>query len=232
MAASPVSEVQLVDPSRPYIIMDSTQWYWATVSFKHVGPSRRQFALNYSKMPTPSAGRFILLRDLHGGADGRVWMVCTEAGHVGVLKFGQLRERETDLSAVKARLEQEAQVWISVWKQPHVRVISLAGEHALLMPYVEPVALDEKHAPIRTPLLERAVHAAVQQMAAAGYCHLDLHWRHVGMLHGEGAIQLRRKKKSTSGDVPSIILFDLTRVKQSTEEEAMTHMLEALELDG
>ena len=217
MAASPVSQVQLVDPMRPYIIIDSNQWYWATVYFNSGCTSRHSF-LNYSKMPTRKANKFILLRDLHGGADGRVWMVCTEAGLVGVLKFGQFRERETDLAAVKARLEQEAKIWVTVWKQPHVRVISLAGDYALLMPYIEPIPLEVNHSPIRSPLLDSAVHSAVQQMAVAGYCHLDLHWRHVGILPTQ---QTSKSNKKTQKPIssPSIILFDLARVKRSSMVE-------------
>ena len=210
---------------------NSRQWYWGTVSFNSGRTSSHSF-LNYSKMPTRKANKFILLRDLHGGADGRVWMVCTEAGLVGVLKFGQFRERETDLSVVKARLEQEAKIWVTVWKQPHVRVISLAGDYALLMPYVEPVPLDSNHLPFRSPPLDKAVYSAVQQMAAAGYCHLDLHWRHVGILPSPQISKSNKKQTQKPTTSPSIILFDLARVKETSETEALSLMMDALKLNA
>eukprot|EP01137_Pigoraptor_chileana_P021798 Opistho-2@85940 len=39
------------------------------------------------KMPNPSCKTFILLKDLHGGAHGRVYLACSKGGHVCVLKF-------------------------------------------------------------------------------------------------------------------------------------------------
>jgi len=63
------------------------------------------------------------------------------------------------LSAVKARLEQEAKIWVNVWKQPLSRRF-LAGDYALLMSYVEPVPLDAASSPIRSPGLDTAVYSA------------------------------------------------------------------------
>jgi hypothetical protein len=225
----------LIDSSRPYIFIDSYQWYWASVPFSK---NNIESFLNYSNMPTHQSNKFILLRDLHGGADGRVWLACTTYGLVGVLKFGQLKDKEDDLTKVKIRLEGEAKLWRDVWKQKNVRVITLAGDHALLMPYVTEVDSNQIN---KSTILRDAVQSAVRQMATAGYHHKDLHWRHVGILETVAINSSKGKKKKnykkkehqtpTSPTSPTVILFDLAMVEPSTEEQAMTHMMTALKLN-
>ena len=186
-------------------------------------------------MPTLQAKRFILLRDLNGGADGRVWFACTLSGLVGVLKFGQLKDKDDNLSKAKERLEGEAKLWRDVWNQKDVRVISLAGDHALLMPYVKAIDLEQVK---QSPELSAAVHSAIKEMASAGYYHKDLHWRHVGLLEapvvaGKGKNRRGSKKQSqqsTSTALPAVVLFDLALVDEVSEEQAMTQMLKALKL--
>ena len=99
------------------------------------------------------------------------------------------------------------------------------------MPYVEPVPLDSNHLPIRSPALDKAVYSAVQQMAAAGYCHLDLHWRHVGILPSQQTSKSNNKNTQRHTSSPSIILFDLARVEETSEDEGLSRMLDALKLN-
>ncbi len=221
MAASPIEPVQLVDRTRPYILLDQEEWTWTTLELKKgIRPER---FLNYSRMPTSAAGRFLLLRDLHGGADGRVWMVCTTSGLLGVIKFGQPREGE-DRDQRRQRLEAEGAVWRQVWQQKDVRVVTLAREPALLMPYVEPV--ESMEAALRPS--EAAVRAAAAQMANAGYRHLDLDWRHVGVLP---VTAIKASKRCSSAVVePRVVFFDLCRVSQSAPEAALADMLASLKL--
>jgi hypothetical protein len=208
MYSSPYCEVKLLDLNRPYIVIDGSQWSWSTFRF---GNSPDTF-LNYSKMPTKQSSKFILLRDLRAGADGRVWMACTEAGLVGVLKF----PKHNDL----AEADLEATVWREVWGQAGARAVSLANHAALLMPYVEPVPLDANGQPIELSQIETSVRAAVQRMAEAGYCHKDLHWRHVGKF----------PKPSNSDDQFEIVLFDLGRVEKMESAAAVLFMLDSLKL--
>lgn len=221
MSASPIEPVQLVDRARPYILLDQEEWTWTTLELKE-GVRTERF-LQYSRMPTKAATRFLLLQDLHGGADGRVWMVCTTSGLLGVIKFGQPREGE-DRDQRRQRLEVEGEVWRQVWHQQEVRVVTLAREPALLMPYVKPVeSMDAASRPS-----DAAVQAAAQQMAFAGYCHLDLNWRHVGVLRLPA-------KKSARGSQPQVaesrvIFFDLSRVSRSPPEAALTEMLASLQI--
>jgi hypothetical protein len=208
MYSSPYCEVKLLDLNRPYIVIDGSQWSWSTFLFCN---SPDTF-LNYSRIPTKQSSKFILLRDLRAGADGRVWMACTEAGLVGVLKF----PKHNDL----AQADLEATVWREVWGQAGARAVSLANHAALLMPYVEPVTLDADGKPTELFLIETAVRTAVQRMAEAGYCHKDLHWRHVGKF----------PKPLNSGDHFEIVLFDLGRVEKMESAAAISFMLDSLKL--
>ena len=89
MYTSKCEPVKRIDPSRPYIKIDESSWYWTTYKF-------RGFKLNYHAMPLVTARTFILLEDLRGGRDGRVWLVCTENGSVGVIKFAQVASSDMD----------------------------------------------------------------------------------------------------------------------------------------
>lgn len=232
MAASPVAPVQLVDRDRPYIVLDADEWTWTTLELPK-GVRAERF-LDYTRMPTRAAGRFLLLRDLHGGADGRVWMVCTTSGLVGVIKFGQPRDGE-DREQRRQRLEKEAEVWRQVWQLHEVRVVTLAHEPALLMPYVEPVESMEDG---RRPS-EAAVRAAAAHMANAGYCHLDLDWRHVGVL--AAPVAKRAKRATARVEEARVIFFDLGRVREpaahhlagvTASDSALTEMLSCLQLSS
>ncbi len=107
MASSPHEKVKLIDSERPYIIMNKKEWVWAKVKFP------RKFALNYA-MPMSNTQKFILIADFRGGADGRVWMVCSISGRVGVIKFPQEKEKGTETDAPITRLKKEQERWQTI----------------------------------------------------------------------------------------------------------------------
>lgn len=88
--------------------MDEEKCYWVKSPFRDP-----KFTLNYHTPPTKQYTKFILLKDLGFGAEGRVWMVCSTAGHVGALKF---RHDSTDNGIATDELQQEARNWyLLVW---------------------------------------------------------------------------------------------------------------------
>jgi hypothetical protein len=203
MCYSPCTIVRLL-PASIRICMDQTQWFWARVS-------RTIKDLNDADVPSRRATKFFLLRDLRGGADGRAWRACTTSGTGCVIKF-----RKRDPTEDPAQLlEEEAQVWRAAWGVKGVRVATLAGEPALVMPYARAV---------QEPVSGQAeqVREAIHRMASSGYCHEDLDWRHVGRL------RLRQQRR--------VVFFDLARVSPvdtgvpESVTAAKTKMLKALGL--
>jgi hypothetical protein len=97
-----------------------------------------------------------------------------------------------------------------------VRVTTLAGEPALVMPYARAIKHPDK--------AEQQVQEAIDRMVSRGYCHNDLDWRHVGML---GLRQHRQQR---------VIFFDLVDVSRvdtylpEAVTAAKTKMLQALGL--
>jgi hypothetical protein len=186
MVASPEGDVKLVDRKRPYILLgEKSPWTWTSLGLAP-GVTPERF-LDYSQMPTREATQFLLLRDLGAGSDGRVWMVCSRSklGRVGVVKFALPSDFGCDSEQERRqRLEAEGEVWRRLWNMPDVRVVTLCGKPALLMPYIEPYTsiTDAGRKPT-----EQAVRAAVADVASAGYCHLDLRWRHVGVFPASAA---------------------------------------------
>jgi hypothetical protein len=77
------------------------------------------------------------------------------------------------------------------------------------MPYVRPLLARE---------LTRPVQAAIDAMAAKGYCHEDLVWRHFGRV---GAGKKRER----------VVFFDLGRVKKMTPAKAAQSMRQQLHQD-
>ncbi len=182
---------------RPRIHMNAKAWYWT---------GSCDIDYNEMEMPPRNARDFILLEDFGYGADGRVWKACTQQGEVRVLKFAHARPRET-IKQRKARLQQECDHWTVVWGM-EARVVPLVEDWALLMPYVRPLLARE---------LTRPVHTAIEAMAAKGYCHEDLVWRHVGCI-GKGKKQ-------------RVVFFDLGRVKKMTPAQAAQSMRQQLHQD-
>jgi len=196
MHDSPYDDVTLIDNNRPYIVMTDEQWSWRKITWP------KKFKLNYNRMPAKSTKYFILLKDYRGGVDGRVWLICTFSGSVGVIKFSQ------KAGNAERYLKAECNIWHTVWDN-RPRVIKLANDWALLMPFVstyegKPVSKDK----------QRVVIGAIDTMAQKGMCHTDLKWRHVGLLSPTKAV-----------------LFDLARVRENVpQSEAREKMMLALNL--
>lgn len=89
MRFAEVHPVAEISNSRPYIVMEPEAWYWKNVQWK---PAAK---LDRHNMPKSNCKQLVLLRDLRGGADGRVWMACTTRGRVCVIKFARFLERES-----------------------------------------------------------------------------------------------------------------------------------------
>jgi Family of unknown function (DUF5898) len=67
-----------------------------------------------------------LLRDFHGGADGRVWLTCTSTGQLLVIKFSKVTDDET-------RGRHEVQRWVDLGV-PSV-LGTLLNRQAILFPF-------------------------------------------------------------------------------------------------
>lgn len=120
MANSPMdSSVRLADLQRPLLLVEpSPPYQWNRV---------QNLKLRLTSPLHHSSTKFVLLQDYSSGADGRVWLVAAQSsGALGVVKFPK-----PDCAVTP---EEEAQRWSAVWKQP-ARVVVLAGQRALLMPF-------------------------------------------------------------------------------------------------
>jgi len=196
MFHSPHDPVPLVDLKRSYISVTETSWFW-------IGSLPKEFTLKFSKMPTAAAKSLILLRDLRGGAHGRVWLACSTTGLVCVIKFPKRKVEE---------LARELEIWTSVWKLP-ATLQRWNKEMALRMPFVCPCP----EASRADPEVKSAVTAAVKLLAKHNWRHNDLSWRHVGLY--------KKDSKLTA------VLFDLGDVEQVEDSSiAIEHMLNRLHL--
>jgi hypothetical protein len=88
MRHSPLKTVAEISNDRPYIVLNRDSWYWQKVQWK------QGVKLNRHALPSKQVSKLILLRDLRGGADGRVWMACSTSGRVCVLKFARFLKEE------------------------------------------------------------------------------------------------------------------------------------------
>ncbi|AVK74767.1 hypothetical protein pqer_cds_345 [Pandoravirus quercus] len=197
---------------------------------------------------------FVLIDDLGAGADGRAWKArpCgrkhdnlspKDANGIGVgnhlvqptevvIKFGHESADaepgdEDDLQSGGC-LWREALVWRRAWGVSTAHTTALCGRPALVMPYARPVAANVDDAN-RVGAIE-VVLQAVERMAAAGLCHDDLHWRHVGIIPrclscntdtADGIVQ-------EAGGM--VVFFDLARVSRRRPEKASARMKAALGL--
>ncbi len=206
--------------------MSKDQWRWAKMTFK------RSFTLQYRNPPRLDTDTFVLIADFRGGAHGRVWMVCSMSGRVGVIKFPQGREdvKEPDIGVSLAikRLEEERDHWRNIWGfGEECRIVTLGGQRALLMPYVKPVISNPMRGCDQRPEIDSIpgevlspVKKALRKMASKGLCHGDLHWGHVGLMSP------KRRGKSRRA-----ILFDLARVEEAAPKVAMRKMMKRLHLN-
>jgi hypothetical protein len=188
---------------RPRLHIDATRWWWTA-------PCEIEEDSATDTAEWRRARELVLLQDLGAGADGRVWKACTTGGKVCVLKFA-CRERNEAPKRRRARLGVERTHWREVWGVHGVCVARLAGDYALLMPFVRLLPHEERHVGGR--VLE-----AIRTMANKGYCHEDLKWRHVGLID--------------QGTTERVVFYDLVRVATDQgPQEAESSMAEQLQAD-
>lgn len=133
MKASPIDEVEELSPDRLYIILDAEKWFWGKVQWK-------KKVLNRRKMPSASATKFVLLKDLRGGADGRVWMACTTSGLCCVLKFASYHNMHKVFDTVAQGLAQlKHEVRIHRLLGVDAQMITLGNRQAMMLPYYNQV---------------------------------------------------------------------------------------------
>jgi len=154
---------------------------------------------------------FWLLADLHGGADGNVWLASTKEGKGCVIKFSTRIGAEATRSCM-----QEALIWTEVWGRKAF-AMKLGGYDAVAMPYVTPcVGTGGEFTP--TPAVVLATKEAIAKFAENGKRHDDLKWSHVG-------------KYFTPSGIEKVVLFDLAQVSENVgTEEAKRSMEESLGL--
>ena len=94
-----------------------------------------------------------------------VWLACSTAGKVCVIKFYNSNWKDQDIQRTK-------EYWIDIW-QRKAREVTLCNQTALLMPYVyisDNPTKEEKEAAAK----------AIDIISNKGYFHNDLSWKHVG----------------------------------------------------
>jgi hypothetical protein len=125
--------------------------------------------------PSSQAMSFYLLQDLGTGSRGHVWLACSKGGAVCGLKF--LRglkgkpQRGDDVA-----LQKEHDWWHLVYPEfgKYVRLVTLCGRQALLMPHFDTPTRGED----TLRLVEQCLR---ERFVARGLKHGDVRWRNVGM---------------------------------------------------
>ena len=96
MRSSPMNPISYdkLSPRRSYIYLTEDGFHWEKVA-------EEVKTVIEGSVPS-SLQHAILLADLGGGGDGRVWLACTRAGEMSVLKFSKNGD---------SKLEEEKQIW-------------------------------------------------------------------------------------------------------------------------
>ena len=120
-------------------------------------------------MPAPQARHLLLLADMRGGVEGRLWLAATVKGAVCVIKFAKNGNVRT--------LERERDMWHRLWGRTDVRLQLLGGRQALMMPYVHMATSDDW----ARPEVVAAARVAAARIAESGFAYTDVHRRHLGL---------------------------------------------------
>ena len=203
-----VLNVQLLSDQRLYICLNRWSWSWTCLrsfTLRNIRAKRR-----LSLVPPASNGNFILLRDYHGGADGRVWLAASTSGNLAVIKFIQ-QVQGHDNSQHRAAVTQEVAVWRACGISS-VFSCTLYSRSAIVMPFSFHCRLNDANIPIfitspdcrsgaptddaSTCVIEHlkecqralveldpcdVLRECVDRMATANYVHEDIEWRHVSV---------------------------------------------------
>ncbi|KAB2877428.1 hypothetical protein F9K33_16430 [bacterium] len=200
-AGSIAPAVPLLHSKRSYIFMSRDQWVWQSGI-----PNITQLSF---KPPRKNSDTFYLLRDFHGGADGRVWLAChveksrmlgASKGRLAVVKF-QRRIAEgrkgDELQRVKAEVDRWHALGIT-----SVYWTTLCGRHAVVMPFAfhfnQNPNIDSKwwkppdeNAPVKDfvsvhDLVSKCnprdvLESCIARCAKVKLVHDDIEWRHVAI---------------------------------------------------
>ena len=90
------------------------------VQMHTTSPKNAEFRLTPGVMPASNTENLLLLADLRGGIEGRLWLASTVHGAVCVIMFA--KDCNTDV------LEHECAMWRLLWGRADVRLLRLGGQ--------------------------------------------------------------------------------------------------------
>jgi hypothetical protein len=169
-----------IGPAQMVIEVTEESFFWC----KRPKPALDE-NLKWSKVP--NAAKVLLLEDLGVGHSGRVWLVCSRSGLVGVLKFsvatppkgesfvGKLEDYR------KSLLEKELKFWQVIYPElgKYCCMRRFAGHWALLMPHLStPQRNETSLSGVKKTLFDRFVKKKLK--------HGDVAWRNIGVYMSDG----------------------------------------------
>jgi len=190
-----------------FIMVMEKSWFWVSNPFRKGGaiPS-----FNTKTIPPASTRKYLLLTDLRGGRDGRVWVACSESRKVCVIKFFKSNIADHHEMAANELLGWKAN------KLPARKVI-LKGKVAVVMPYVKTLPKD---VPL-TSAQKELVKTHLKTLADEGLNHTDLKLNALAII------------SPVKGSKPRCISIDhaSTKVFEKQEKAAnLSNMLQQLKL--
>ena len=187
--------VPLPDPfdrlnERTLLKFTRDSFFWGRVGKAGVKPQ-------WDVVPTGRASSLFAVEDLGHGAEGRCWLVCSQAGRVAVLKFF----RKHDAEKARAAAETEKQHWDQIYPAlgKMVKAEQWGGHWALVMPHLsQSVTRDEAALKaVRATLKEDYVGHKLRQPLE------EVKWRNIGFYQ--------------SGTQLKAVVFDMSRVEALPE---------------
>ena len=171
---------------RTLLMFTRDSYFWGRIGKADVKPQ-------WDKVPTMRASRLFAVEDLGHGAEGRCWLVCSQAGRVAVLKFF----REHDDGKARTAAETEKQHWDQIYPAlgKMVKVEQWGGHWALVMPHLSQAVERSEQAleAVRATLTEDYVgHKLMQPLG-------EVKWRNIGFY--ESGVELKA------------VVFDMSRVE-------------------
>jgi hypothetical protein len=125
MVATRRTQLSLMDANRPYLFVTEEEIF----QWKYL-PSPKP-RLSFQIPPFESFAGLYLIRDYQSGGDGRVWLGCSAAGNLAVVKFLH-NEKHNYLQ----RVTSEVNHWNTLFGQNTAYTKTLFGVTAIVMPFV------------------------------------------------------------------------------------------------
>lgn len=144
--------------------------------------------LDAKKFPNNKSKGFYLLDVLGEGGEGKVWRACNSAGKLCALKtWHKLKENEPEDLKRKERIQQEVEIWRTVWGFKEVFQTNLFFQDVLVTPILQ-MAPSEMSG-VEKDILINPVKEAIRKLHEHKYFHSDLKWSNVGFFKRDGRIQ-------------------------------------------